>query len=96
MSSRLTKKFEDNSGYNVLKNSAYYDEISSYDDCVDKLGKIEDLMDEYNIKDIKDLEELFEDFVKSGEILYECPNCKLRAVREEDRYCPECGGRIDD
>ena len=53
-------------------------------------------MDEYNIKDIKDLEELFEDFVKSGEILYECPNCKLRAVREEDRYCPECGGRIDD
>lgn len=96
MSSRLTKKFEDNSGYDVLKNSSYYDEMASYDDCIDKLGKIEDLMDEYNIKDIKDLEELFEDFVKAGEILYECPNCKCRTVRETDRYCPECGGRIDD
>ena len=71
---------------NYGKHSKHYETIK----------EIVDIFAEYNITDVEDLRELCEDFVKSGEILYECPNCKCRTVREEDRYCPECGGRVDD
>ena len=75
--SRLTKKFEDNSGYtpvvnhSVRKGINLYDfEEVDYDCCVEKLGKLEDLEEELNI----DLLELLEDFKKTKEELKDILN----------------------
>ena len=46
--SRLTKKFNDNSGYEVEEYGAKYNEVKldAYLDAVNKLGKLEDLEEE--------------------------------------------------
>lgn len=46
--SRLTKKFNDNSGYEVEEYGSKYSEVKldAYFDAVDKLGKLEDLEEE--------------------------------------------------
>ena len=52
--SRLTKKYDDNSGYTTIESTegcgCGYDDINiyPYNDCVDKLGKLEDLEEELN------------------------------------------------
>ena len=49
---RLTKKFEDNSGYEPIENhnvcniTLYDFNFDDYDRCVDKLGRLEDLEEE--------------------------------------------------
>lgn len=46
--SRLTKKFNDNSGYEIKEYGAEFNEVklNAYLDAVDKLGKLEDLEEE--------------------------------------------------
>lgn len=46
--SRLTKRFNDNSGYEVEEYGSQYNEVKldGYFDAVDKLGKLEDLEEE--------------------------------------------------
>jgi reverse gyrase len=61
-----------------------------------KLGKIEDLMDEYDIHTIEKLSEILDEYQKNSEELYFCERCGCQSLRESDRYCPECGGRVDD
>jgi len=36
--------------------------VRSYDSCINKLGKIEDLMEKYEIKSIEELEEIIKDY----------------------------------
>jgi hypothetical protein len=49
--SRLTKKYEDNSGYKPIYDD---DRLDGYD-CIDKLGKLEDILEKYGIEDLTDL-----------------------------------------
>ena len=91
---RLTKK-QDNFYSSVCgANWLFYGD--GLEEILTKLGKIEDLMDEYNIKNVDELEQTLIEFCKSGEILYFCDRCGCQSLRESDRYCPECGGRVDD
>ena len=60
-----------------------------------KLGKIEDLMDEYNIHSVEELSQVLEEHCKNGEILYFCERCGCQSLRESDSYCPECGGKVE-
>lgn len=59
---RLTKKYEDGSGYepiethNVCNVNLYDFNYNDYECCVDKLGKIEDLMEKYNIDSVEELD----------------------------------------
>lgn len=45
--SRLTERYDDNSGYGAIEENAYeqhlYIDLSAYDDCVNKLGQYEDI-----------------------------------------------------
>ena len=61
---RLTKKYEDNSGYRPIINHPVRKEITlfdfeeqDYDCCIDKLGKLEDLMENYGIESVEELEQ---------------------------------------
>lgn len=58
---RLTKRYSDNSGYDTIESTDGHGheievDLGPYYDCVDKLGRIEDLMEKYNINDLVDLE----------------------------------------
>jgi rRNA maturation endonuclease Nob1 len=53
-------------------------------------------MEEYNIKNVDELEQTLIEFCKSGEILYKCDCCGCQTLRESDRYCPECGGKVEE
>lgn len=61
---RLTKKYEDGSGYepiethNVCNVNLYDFNYNDYECCVDKLGKIEDLMEKYNIDSVEELDNI--------------------------------------
>ena len=52
--SRLTKKFNDNSGYEVEEYGAKYNEVKldAYLDAVNKLGKLEDLEEEIGVNNL--------------------------------------------
>lgn len=91
---RLTKKINVEY-YHKDANTIMFNSETDYN-VIQKLGKIEDLMDEYNIKNVDELEQTLIEFCKSGEILYFCDRCGCQSLRESDRYCPECGGRVDD
>ena len=64
--SRLTKKYEDDSGYEPIENhnvcniTLYDFNFDDYDRCVDKLGRFEDLMEENNINSIEELKEIIQ------------------------------------
>ena len=50
---RLTKKYDDNSGYEAKENYAYeqhlYIDLGAYENCVQKLGQLEDIEEELGI-----------------------------------------------
>jgi rubrerythrin len=91
---RLTKKFN-GEYYHKDANTIMFNSETDYN-AIQKLGKIEDLMDEYNIHSVEELSQVLEEHRKSGETLYFCNRCGCQSLRESDRYCPECGGRVDD
>jgi rubrerythrin len=91
---RLTKKFN-GEYYHKDANTIMFNSETDYN-AIQKLGKIEDLMEEYNIHSVKELSQVLEEHYKNGEILYFCDRCGCQSLRESDRYCPECGGRVDD
>jgi len=91
---RLTKKFN-GEYYHKDAETIMFNSETDYN-AIQKLGKIEDLMEEYNIKNVDELEQTLIEFCKSGEILYKCDCCGCQTLRESDRYCPECGERVED
>lgn len=91
---RLTKKQGDLYNSVCGSNQLFYGD--GLEEILTKLGKIEDLMDEYNIKNVDELEQTLIEFCKSGEILYKCDCCGCKTLRESDRYCPECGERVEE
>lgn len=50
---RLTEKYDDDSGYGVKENYAYeqhlYIDLGAYEDCIQKLGQLEDIEEELGI-----------------------------------------------
>ena len=90
---RLTKNFN-GEYYHKDADTIMFNSETDYN-AVQKLGKLEDLMDEYNIHSVEELSQVLEEHCKNGEILYFCDRCGCQSLRESDRYCPECGGRVD-
>ena len=91
---RLTKKQGDL--YNSVCGANWLFYGDGLEEILTKLGKIEDLMEEYNIKNVDELEQTLIEFCKSGEILHKCDCCGCQILRESDRYCPECGERVEE
>lgn len=91
---RLTKKQGDL--YNSVCGANWLFYGDGLEEILTKLGKIEDLMDEYNIHSVEELSQVLEEHCKNGEILYFCGRCGCQSLRESDRYCPECGGKVED
>lgn len=91
---RLTKKFN-GEYYHKDANTIVFNNETDYN-AIQKLGKLEDLMDEYNIHSVEELSQVLEEHCKNGEILYFCERCGCQSLRESDRYCPECGGRVEE
>ena len=90
---RLTQKQGDRHATVCGANWLFYGD--GLKEILTKLGKIEDLMEEYNIHSFEELSQVLEEHCKNGETLYFCERCGCQSLRESDRYCPECGGRVD-
>lgn len=91
---RLTKKFNGEYYRKDAETIMFNSEIDY--NVIQKLGKLEDLMDEYNIHSVEELSQVLEEHCKNGEILYFCDRCGCQSLRESDRYCPECGGKVEE
>ena len=55
-----------------------------------------EILEEYNINTPEELETVLNEYVKGSEELFFCDRCGCKSLRKSDRYCPECGGRVED
>lgn len=77
--------------YNAIRIN--YGEYSKY---YKTAKRIMDVLEEYNVNSVEDLQDALEEHYKSSEELYKCSFCMCKSLRASDRYCPECGRRVDD
>lgn len=79
---RLTEKYDDNSGYGVKEDYAYeqhlYIDLGAYENCIHKLGQLEDIEEELGIDLVTLFKALKQDSIwvkehntKEQEIVYE-------------------------